>query len=161
MGHAVKSIKNTAILRSILLAMAYSAFYPTLDETPSNFALMGAMSSLLTNVLDPRQVSQDGQLSAAFRETSMDMVVDTYTEAEVLTLPRNERVIRFVRMFEGRNLEQYQHHGDQQIFYVRILVPFYSQPGKMLIQTITRVGLRTDFKLSKEHWGSCQTDATG
>jgi hypothetical protein len=65
---------NTSQLRSVLLAKAYSAFYPEPMESVSPFALMGALGSMFTNMIPPRLVNQDGQLNDAFNSAGMELV---------------------------------------------------------------------------------------
>lgn len=86
----------------MFLAKAYSSFYPDAMETTSPFALMGAMASMLTNLLPPRFVNQDSQQQGAFENAHMQMVVDTFTTtADVEALLRDPKVIESLERFQG------------------------------------------------------------
>ena len=105
---------NTAQLRSILRAKAYSSFYPEEMEATSPFSLMGGIASMLTNLLPSKFVDQDWQLQAAFLQAGMRMVVGTYrTEDEVIQLLNDPKVIEFLDKFEGANKFLYRDHRDQ------------------------------------------------
>jgi hypothetical protein len=114
---------NTPQLRSILLAKAYSSFYPDEMEATSSFSLMGGIASMLTNLVPPKFVDRDGQLQAAFIQAGMNLVVDPYhTEEEVLELLNYPKVIEFLDKFEGDNIILYRDHSDQQILMVGIIL---------------------------------------
>jgi hypothetical protein len=111
-------------------------------ETVSPFALTGAIASMLTNLIPPWLVDQDGTLNAAFRSAGMELTVNTYnTREEVIALLNDPDVQKCLVMFPGRNLDLYKHHRDQQIQLMG--------------------GLRIATGLSREHWGLWRIDAVG
>jgi hypothetical protein len=91
-------------------------------ETASPFSLTGPMASMLTNLLPPRLVDQDGQLEDAFNSTGMQLEVDRYaTREDVERLLCDPKVISFLEQFHGRNRQLYEHHHGQKILLIGIL----------------------------------------
>lgn len=114
---------NTPELRSILLAKAYSYFYVPKNEIPSPMALMGAIASLLSNVLEPRFVFRGEELATAFAEAGMLAGITYYrTEEEVLDLLNDPRVTAFFELFSPHNRNLFIHHRDQQILCIGIIL---------------------------------------
>ena len=114
---------NTTELRAILLAKAYSNFYPPQGESPSPMALMGAIASLMTNVLEPRFVLRGQELFSDFTAAGMNARLTEYnTPEEVIVLLNDPRVQAFYALFSTENRELYVHHRDQQILCTGIIL---------------------------------------
>ena len=114
---------NTVRMRSVLLAKAYSAFFPPEEEPPSAYALMGGMASFLTNMLYPRQVLRDGELQNAFYRAGMTLVLDhIVTEDQVRVISRDPRVREFMNKFDHPAQVQFTEERDQQILCVGIIL---------------------------------------
>uniref|UniRef100_A0AAT9JFM3 Nucleocapsid protein n=1 Tax=Macrotermes bellicosus lispivirus 1 TaxID=3133480 RepID=A0AAT9JFM3_9MONO len=114
---------NTPELRAILLAKAYSNFYPPQGEAPSPMALMGSIASLMINVLDPRFVIRGEELFAAFTSAGMTARLVSYnTPDEVIELLNDPRVQAFYALFSEENRELYVHHRDQQLLCIGIIL---------------------------------------
>jgi len=114
---------DTPQLRGILLAKAYSEFFHDPAEQLSKYNLAAAIGSMYTNILDPNQVSREGQLRTVFGEAGMDLVFVEYNTAEqVYQLLNDPKVQQFFDMFQGDAFRIYRNERDQQILCVGIIL---------------------------------------
>jgi len=114
---------NTPYLRGILLAKAYSSFYP-LEEFPVRPMHMAAgLASMLANLLNPDNVERRGELRDSFHKSGFNIVRWEFnTAAEVEGLLLDPQVRAFFDLFDVPDQAQFLAERDEQILCIGILL---------------------------------------
>jgi hypothetical protein len=108
---------------AVLFADAFAAFYPEEGAVPSPMAMATATISLLNNVLDPIDVMGHGLMESALKQAGIALTIRTVqTPEDVREVAHHPRVARFFDMFPGHNLELFQHHIDQPLILMGVIL---------------------------------------
>ncbi|UUW06596.1 VP5 [Cat Tien Hospitalitermes Lispi-like virus] len=114
---------DTPAQRSILLAKAYSEFFGAPLEILSPERMMAAIASMLTNILDPNQVSRDGELETACLNAGMILErIEYRTPEDIHNLFEDPKVQAFLRTFPDQTRGLYSQKRDQQLVCVGIIL---------------------------------------
>lgn len=114
---------DTPLLRGIILAKAYSSFYPMDDEASSGLGMAAGLASMLSNMLAARFVERDGELAAAFMKAGGSLRKrELHTEEQVRALLNDRKVAAFFDKFEQPAYQLFLENRDQQILCIGILL---------------------------------------
>jgi hypothetical protein len=82
-----------------------------------------AMISLLNNVLDPMDVMGHGLMDSALKQAGIAPAIREFrTVDDIRELAATPKVRKFFDMFPGHNLELFQHHVDQPLILMGIIL---------------------------------------
>jgi len=114
---------NTVPIRGILLAKAYSVFYPLEGIALEPLELAAGLASMLTNLLNPSHVFRNGELAGVFAKAGCVIrrqIIETEEEAQAFL--RDPRVQYFFGLFDEGSTQLYLHKREQQILAIGILL---------------------------------------
>lgn len=114
---------NMPSQRAVLFADAFSAFYPEEGIVPSPMAMATSMISLLNNVLDPMDVMGHRLMDSALKQAGIAPVIcNIQTVDEIREIAGSPKVLHFFDMFPGHNLQLFQHHVDQPLILMGVIL---------------------------------------